>query len=53
MILRGGFISKIVLNLSFRRVKNICKIRLHVYPSLRAGVALLGKKMSANQNSER
>ena len=44
MILGGCFISEIVLNLSFRRVKkNTCKIRLHVYTSLRAGVARSGQ----------
>ena len=43
MILRGCFISKIVLNLSFRWVKKICKIRLHVYTSLRAGVGRSGQ----------
>ena len=42
MILGGCFISEIVLNLSFRRLKNTCKIRLHVYTSLRAGVARSG-----------
>ena len=49
MILRGCFISKSV----FSVIKNICKIRLHVYTSLRAGVVVLGNKMSANQNAER
>ena len=43
MILGGCFISQIVLNLSFRWVKNTCKIRLHVYTSLRAGVARSGQ----------
>ena len=44
MILGGCFISEIVLNLSFRWVKkNTCKIRLHVYTSLRAGVARSGQ----------
>ena len=54
MILGGCFISEIVLNLSFRWVKkNTCKIRLHVYTSLRAGVARSGQPRSANQNAER
>ena len=48
MILSGCFISEIVLNLSFRWVKKILvkfngKIRLHVYTSLRAGVARSGQ----------
>ena len=44
MILSGCFISEIVLNLSFWWVKkNTCKIRLHVYTSLRAGVARSGQ----------
>ena len=38
MTLRGCFISEIVF-------------RLHIY-SLRTDVALLGKKMSSNQNAE-
>ena len=44
MISGGCFISKIIS--LFGDLKNICKIRLHVYTSLRAGVAVLGKKMS-------
>ena len=47
MILGGCFISEIVLNLSFRWVKKILDSmltdRLHVYTSLRAGVALSGQ----------
>ena len=44
MILSGCFISEIVLNFSFRWVKKILnKIRLHVYTSLRAGVARSGQ----------
>ena len=39
MILGGCFISEIVLNLSSVSYKNTCKIRVHVYTSLRAGVA--------------
>ena len=45
MILRGCFISKIVLNLSFRRVLNLSfrqifvkSVSLHVYTSLRQRV---------------
>ena len=41
MISGGCFISKIIS--LFGDLKNICKIRLHVYTSLRA---VLGKKMS-------
>ena len=47
MILGGCFISEIVLNLSFRWVKkilvNTCNTWLHVYTSLRAGVARSGQ----------
>ena len=46
MILGGCFISEIVLKVKSPfsvSYKNTCKIRLHVYTSLRAGVARSGQ----------
>ena len=53
MILHSCFISKIVLNFSFRWVKRIfVKSDSVVYTSLRAGVVLSGKKMWSTCQSE-
>ena len=46
MILGGCFNSEIVLHLG--ELKKICKIRLHVYTSLRAGVARSGQPSEMN-----